>query len=81
MRVILNLKNLNEHVTYEHCKMETRQMAARLITKDCFMASVDLKQAYFMVRIAEEHKKYLKFQWRGKLYQFTALPNGLACAP
>ena len=81
MRVILNLKDLNEHVTYEHFKMDTRQMAARLLTKDCFMASVDLKQAYFMVPIAEEHKKYLKFHWQGKLYQFTALPNGLACAP
>lgn len=81
MRVILNLKQLNEHVTYQHFKMDTRQMAARLITEGCYMASVDLKQAYYMIPIAEEHRKYLKFKWEGKLFQFTSLPNGLACAP
>ena len=25
--------------------------------------------------------KYLKFQWRGKLYQYTCFPNGLAIFP
>jgi hypothetical protein len=25
--------------------------------------------------------KYLKFQWRGKLYQYTCFPNGLAICP
>ena len=81
VRIILNLKNLNETVTYEHFKMDTRQMAARLLTKNCFMASVDLKQAYFAISIAKEHRKYLKNFWEGTLYQFTCMPNGLACGP
>jgi hypothetical protein len=45
------------------------------------MASIDIKQAYYMVPIAREHRKFLKFWWRGTLFQFTVLPNGLACAP
>ena len=45
------------------------------------MASVDLKDAYYSVPIHQEHQKYLKFEWQGQLYQFTCLPNGLACAP
>ena len=28
-----------------------------------------------------EHQKFLKFIFRGQLYQFTALPNGLGCGP
>ena len=45
------------------------------------MASIDLKDAYYSVPIAQESRKYLKFLWRGELYQFTCLPNGLAEAP
>jgi hypothetical protein len=45
------------------------------------MASIDLKDAYYSVPIHKDHQKYLKFQWRGKLYQYTCFPNGLAICP
>ena len=45
------------------------------------MASVDLRDAYYTISIVEEHRKYLRFIWRGTLYQFTCLPNGLSPAP
>ena len=80
-RLILNLKNLNEHVEYHHFKMDTLQSAIRLMTPNCYMASVDLRDAYYSVPIHNEDKKYLRFCWKGKLFQFTCLPNGLACAP
>lgn len=80
-RVILNLSKLNESVTYRHFKMETLDNALQLVRPNCYMASVDLKDAYYSVSIAEEHRNLLKFSWRGKLYRFTCLPNGLACAP
>ena len=37
----------------------------------CFMASIDLKDAYYSVSIANQDRKYLKFSWRNNLYQFT----------
>ena len=40
------------------------------------MAKVDIKDAYYSVPILPEHQKYLKFYFRGKLYQFTCLPDG-----
>ena len=40
------------------------------------MAPVDLKDAYYSIPIAEEDRKLLMFQWKGKYYQFTCLPNG-----
>ena len=80
-RLILNLKNLNEHVEYHHFKMDTLQSAIRLMTPYCYMASVDLRDAYYSVPIRNEDQKYLRFCWKGKLFQFTCLPNGLACAP
>ena len=80
-RMILNLKRLNEHVKYRHFKMDTFETAIKLVTPNCFMASIDLKDAYYTVHIAEEHQKYLKFVWDNTLFQYTCLPNGLASAP
>lgn len=80
-RMILNLKNLNKHVQYNHFKMDTLQSVISLITPNCYMASVDLKDAYYSVPIAVSDQKYLKFKWGGKLYQFTCFPNGLAFCP
>ena len=80
-RLILNLKRLNEHIVYHHFKMESLKSVIQLMEKDCFMASVDLRDAYYSVPMSVHAQKYLKFTWGGKLYQFTCLPNGLCCAP
>ena len=80
-RMILNLKPLNEFVSYYHFKMDTIHTALKLMRPGCFMASVDLKDAYYSVPVAKEHRKYLKFEWQGSYYEYTCLPNGLACAP
>ena len=47
----------------------------------CFMASVDLENAYYTMPIHSVHQKYLKFMFNGTLYQYTCLPNGLSSAP
>ena len=80
-RMILNLQQLNEFVVYQHFKMDNIQTALRLVRPQCFMASVDLKDAYYSVPIALEHRHFLMFKWEGQYYQYTCLPNGLACAP
>ena len=79
--MILNLKALNKFVDYHHFKMDTFRTALKLIRPGCLMASVDLKVAYYSIPIAEEDRKLLMFQWKGKYYQFTYLPNGLSSAP
>ena len=51
--------------------MDTLQKALYLVTKDCFMAYIDMKDAYYSVPVCEEHRK---------LWQFDGLPNGLVLA-
>ena len=80
-RMILNLKSLNEEIKYQHFKMDTLQTALKLVTKGCYMASIDLKDAYYSVPIFEDHKKFLRFLWLGQLWEYNCLPNGLALAP
>ena len=80
-RLILNLSNLNEHVEKRHFKMETLKLALSLVKQNCYFAKIDLKDAYYSIPIAQQFRKYLRFTWNGKLYQFTCLPNGLSSAP
>ena len=79
--MILNLKKLNQYANKIHFKMDTLNTVIKLIEKDCYMASIDLEDAYYSVSITPADRKYLRFMWRGSLSQFTCLPNGLSSAP
>ena len=58
--------------------METLSSILKLVEQNAFMAAVDLKDAYYSVRVCKEDRKYLRFWWDEQLYQFTCLPNGLS---
>lgn len=45
------------------------------------MATIDLKDAYFLVPIDKESRKYLRFIFNNELYEFKCLPFGLSTAP
>ena len=81
VRVILNLTKLNEFVEYNKFKMDTLKTIVRMVKPNCFMATIDLKLAYYLVPICSEDKKLLRFIWNDKLLQYTVLPNGLSSAP
>ena len=80
-RPIINLKRLNAFVKTEHFKMEGIHMLKDLLKPNDWMVKVDMKDAYFMVPIATEDRKFLRFEWEGKTYQFNCLPFGLSSAP
>lgn len=80
-RFILNLKQLNHSIPTSHFKLEDYRTVMRLITKDCYMCTLDLKDAYFSVAIHSEDRKYLRFHWLGAYYEFKVLPFGLNIAP
>ena len=80
-RLILNLKKLNKLAEHKKFKMETISTILCLIRPNCFMAKVDIKDAYYSIPILEEHKKLLKFLHKNVLYKFTALPNGYTEGP
>lgn len=79
--MILNLRKLNESIKFYHFKMDTFETALKLIKPNCYMASIDVRHAYYMVPIAEAQQIKLRFVFRNKVYQYVALPNGISCAP
>lgn len=80
-RLILNLKKLNEFIETEHFKMEDHKVACKLVSRNCFMGKLDFKDAYYMIPIDKNYRKYLRFAFDGKLYEFNCLPFGLNTAP
>ena len=80
-RLILNLKELNQYLDTIHFKMDTIYSVKDLITPNCFMSSIDLKDAYYTVPIQEDYQKYFKFIFQGNLFNFTCLPNGFCHGP
>ena len=80
-RMIINLKEFNTTVEHHHFKMDTLNTVTKMIKPGCYMASIDLKDAYYTVPIHKDHQKFLKFEFKGCLHKYTCLPNGLSSAP
>ena len=80
-RPVFNLKFLNVFVIKIHFKMEGLPTALGLIQHKDFMASLDLRDAYFAIPVAEEFRHYLRFIWQGEVFQFVCVPFGLTSAP
>ena len=81
VRLILDLTLFNDFIEYKHFKMFSLETAQDLKTPNSWLASVDLKDAYYTILIIQHHRKCLRFFWKGQLYKFTCLPNRLACTP
>lgn len=81
IRPIINLQPLNAFLKYSHFKMEGLFLLKDIVRVNDFVAKIDMKDAYFGIRIARRHRKFLAFEWDGKLYQYRALPFGLSPAP
>ena len=84
-RLILNLKILNRSIRYKHFRMDTIYSITKLLSPGCFMASLDLRDAYLHVPIAPASQKFLRLAinlgtsvWH---LQFRALPFGLSSSP
>ena len=61
--------------------MDTLAAILSLVTPSCYMASRDLKHAYYSVTNAQEQCKFLTFIWKHQLYKFRALPMCLPGSP
>ena len=48
--------------------------------QNCFMASIDLSDAYYSVPVELTDQKYFEQLYEEQLYKFVCLPNGLSSA-
>ena len=80
-RPVIDLSHLNEFVQLTPFKMETVASVLLSVREGDFLASLDLKDAYFQIPIHRSSRKLLRFTSEGTVYQFRALCFGLSTAP
>ena len=80
-RPVIGLSILNSHLHVPTFKMETAESIWKSIRYGEWVTSIDLTDAYFHVPIHHQSQKYLRFQTMKGVFQFHALPFGVATAP
>ena len=80
-RPVIDLSHLNDFVQLTSFKMETVTSVLLSVREGDFLASLDLKDAYFQIPIHRSSRKLLRFMSEGTVYQFRALCFGLSTAP
>ena len=80
-RLILNLKHLNKYLEYKLFKMQTLQTILTLIQPNCYMTTIDLKDAFYSVKTDGNGTCFLKFLCNSKHLKFVVLPSGLSPGP
>ena len=80
-RPVIDLSHLNRFVDVSHFQMETIQSVLLSVRQGDWMASIDLKEAYLQVLVHPASRHFLRFVFRGQVYQFKALCFGLSTAP
>ena len=61
--------------------MLTAKSLTRSIRPGDWFTSIDLKDAYFHIPIYPPHRKFLRFGFQGKVYEYTVLPFGMSLSP
>ena len=84
LRLVLNLRYLNQFLHKVKFKYEDIRVALLMFTREDLLFKFDLKSGYHHLDIFEPHQKYLGFAWKeGEeigYFVFTVLPFGLATA-
>ena len=80
-RPVLDLSSLNRFLLVLHFRMETPRSIRDAMHPNDWAVSIDLKDAYFHILVHPADRKFLRFVWKDRVFQFKALPFGLAPAP
>lgn len=73
-RPIINLKGLNQFLTYRHFKLEGFQTVRHTVKRGDWMCKLDLRDAYITVPMAMSSRQFLHFKLNGKIFEFVSLP-------
>ena len=79
---VIDLKQLNHHIDAPHFRMHTiSSVLSTVEKKGDYAFKIDLHDVYFHVLIHPHSRKYLRFAFENKVYQFRVLHFSLNTAP
>ena len=80
-RPVVNVMDLNRNIPYQHFKMEGLFLLKEMLLPGDKVCKIDLTDAYFAIPLPVKSRKYVRFQWKGLLYELCCLCFGLSPAP
>ncbi len=81
LRPILDLRALNKYLRKYKFRMLTHSTLLKLVRHGDWFTSIDLKDAYFHIKIYPHHRKFLQFAFLGVAYEYLVLLFGLSLSP
>lgn len=81
LRLILDLRYVNDHLAVPKFKYESLKSLEDIMLKTDYVFGCDLSNGYWQVHMHPSTYQYLGLEWQGKYYMFKCLPFGLASAP
>lgn len=80
-RAVIDLAKLNEYLEGRTFSQEALKEAREILREGDFMVKIDFKRAYHAIAVEQKFRKFLRIRWENKLYEFQAMPLGLATSP
>ena len=81
VRPILDLRALNKYLRTFKFRMLTTESLLRTVRQGDWFTSLDLKEAYHHLAVYGPHRKFLRFGFEGRIYEYTVLPFGMSLSP
>jgi hypothetical protein len=81
LRLITDLRRLNESCEPDSFKNEDIRTVKELIQPQDHLVTIDLESGFQHVPISPGHRKFLGIQWRNSYYVWCTLPFGLNASP
>ena len=78
LRLIIDLSLLNRCIEKQSFKMETVKSVRQSMKHNDWAVSINLTDAYLIVPIHLQSRKYLLFVYERQVFHFTALPFGMS---
>lgn len=80
-RLITDLRKLNYHCTPPKFVYESIEQVLEIVDANDYLVTVDLKDAFFHVKLNEEFRTYFGFKWLDKYYVWNVTPFGWNVSP
>jgi hypothetical protein len=81
IRPAFNLRYVNESQQKRHFKMEGLQDLKDMLQQGDWMAKLDIKNAFWHMRVHPRWRHLLRFHWKRRWGEFVGVPFGICWAP
>lgn len=68
IRLVINLRALNKYLSVDSFKMEGLSLVPEVVKKGDFCAKIDMREAFFAVKIHPKYRKYLAIVWKDRVF-------------